>query len=979
MPALKFHSANSSTPYHRIVLAADETLVFDAQNTEYQALKVALAHCDPRYPIQIQVPNTSTIDFTQFSVFIDFLCTQNTAYPITITPLSTAQNTLLHEVYLYLSRKQEKSPILAHIKASNTPPTSKKIRRAKQLLNKGVQIQVQSQQQHHQHKEQSTQTVKEQQQQVQQQMAQTRENQIQQQQQRMQQLNQANTPVDISGLGPLIHEGNLDQLVTPTFSLEEAKSLWFDLVGQYATKVDDPKNRISHVPETTMRLIAQHREQFRDGIHFDDLPNGFGFTVREKEVDGKISHESILYYDKKLVESSDDKRQDSFLAARLSPTKPEQVFGTVGQFYPFLTETPFSEEKYQAFVKTNQAAFDALVTPQKKTSVDTRIKALLQLMQIDGSMPSTGQSAIQKQIQALITSAKTGEQQNLIHGLRSIFFDKGADGVTLFLNKLDALKKSGQYELFKRLFMVTQLDPADKPRDVENCDWRELVSTYSSRKDELSALEAMDYLSSMPPEQCNWWKSMSEQHAKTNTAPFNLVDLVNAHRHFFAQVKAIDPALKLPLGCPIENVRNMKTAYARILYVLQKALDPQEQARYLNKLDFGMQGVICGAARLGSYYFVSKEMDLTPESGILNWDKCKKYAPKLPKHNRKYMVLDTEYSISNPYFWDPKYSAQAHFHTPPFRTYPRSLLTHQKKSDYWYHRKFLSQDHLGYLIVVEIEAPGNPPPSLWGSHAPVRSSSQHITGGIGLIKFAGIMSAGFDYFNITLDGIKTPLGTIKQIDQEVGYTYEYVLESPVYEDTVYISHVAHSDPIPEKNICARIFHKRINDSILQDEAVMTKNNTLSYDIPLRHFIELTGKISNFSNLQKYFYRFVGTQAHTYPFTTYITLAEQLSSTQFDSNPKKNEIFQKKLLPLLALCCTGPRVLKQERDILADLNQLTLYLTSKPSDNQNIPIIDACAKKLAHYQTKPTLHEISALLLLSNLHLAGVVLEGLSEK
>jgi hypothetical protein len=189
MKSLQLHVANASTPYHKITFVEGTHLSFDEQNSAFKELKAALAGCDPRYPIQIQVPDAPWVDFTHFSHYISFLAKQSTAFHITLEPLSP-QNTLLHDLYAHLTRKQAQSPLLAHIQSAPIQTASKKIRRAKQLLNKGQQIQIQTQQQHHQHKEQASQVVQEQQQQVQQQMAQTRENQIQQQQQRLQQLDQ---------------------------------------------------------------------------------------------------------------------------------------------------------------------------------------------------------------------------------------------------------------------------------------------------------------------------------------------------------------------------------------------------------------------------------------------------------------------------------------------------------------------------------------------------------------------------------------------------------------------------------------------------------------------------------------------------------------------------------------------------------------------------------------------------------------------
>ena len=165
------------------------------------------------------------------------------------------------------------------------------------------------------------------------------------------------------------------------------------------------------------------------------------------------------------------------------------------------------------------------------------------------------------------------------------------------------------------------------------------------------------------------------------------MDLVNAHKTFFDEIEKIDPTLTLPTPCPLENISNMKTAYARLLYVLNKAIDPHEQATHLQQLDFGMQGVICEASRGGPYLFLGKEMDITPVSGVTNWANFAKYAPIQKEHHGTIFFTTTERQVTD--FTDQGYRA-CYVMRPEFiNPYP------------WEREILLTRDEHGYLVTKE--------------------------------------------------------------------------------------------------------------------------------------------------------------------------------------------------------------------------------------------------------------------------------------
>jgi len=162
----------------------------------------------------------------------------------------------------------------------------------------------------------------------------------------------------------------------------------------------------------------------------------------------------------------------------------------------------------------------------------------------------------------------------------------GANTVVQLLSHLNKIFASGHYELFKNAFL-------DKSNDwnslVNQMPRNSLVNQMPKRNGDLGAFAAMDYLITMPAEQKTWWQTLIEQHAQHNEV-CDLMDLVNAHRYFFAELKKIDGDLILPIPCPIEGSNNIKLTYRRLLTLLQNAQNPHEQIKHLEGLDFSMQG-----------------------------------------------------------------------------------------------------------------------------------------------------------------------------------------------------------------------------------------------------------------------------------------------------------------------------------------------------------------------------------------------------
>ncbi|MCS5712649.1 preprotein translocase subunit SecA [Candidatus Berkiella aquae] len=188
-----------------------------------------------------------------------------------------------------------------------------------------------------------------------------------------------------------------------------------------------------------------------------------------------------------------------------------------------------------------------------------------------------------------------------IVGLTLIVHQEGAQGVKIFLDKLDAIRKNQGNEAlqgFLKLFVNNDINSAVNLMKTE-----ELV--------------ALDYIAGLSKGQYAWWESLLSQQAKYDEN-INLVDVAKGFKKFLDKLAEIDPALPLKLTepCPIQNAKNMKAACDRIWFILNNAVDPKEQFDHLEGLPLGPLDAYA-AMRDQEYFFVSQEMNLQAQSEFL--------------------------------------------------------------------------------------------------------------------------------------------------------------------------------------------------------------------------------------------------------------------------------------------------------------------------------------------------------------------------
>lgn len=513
-------------------------------------------------------------------------------FRLTITQpvMGDKYNLLLHAYYAYSCRQQRcllVEPLdIGHLLSKK--PGQGKLRLAKRQLLEGASIKPKV---HHQvHHQKHAQETRAEEQQVAQDKAQfqVREQQIAEQKARAVDVQQhAHQTVDLASFGKLIHRGNLQELLCDDWTLKDLEEVWDRLVGEHAAFVEDPGYRISHVPAATFLQILAHKEQFSGGVCLHNLPNGFGFVVTQAPV------HAILYH-RKESEKESDVREDTFLAPQcLVQAHGPWEMGNVGQFYPFSSFD--SLLSFETFCHTHQANFAAVFNDSIDIAI--RLDALVALMILD-------KPTLEGECTALQSLFATCSPQTL-RVLRMILLQQGTDTVLQLYVKLQVL---AQDETFQKAF----LSHPD--------DWQNFLPRAITRPDELSLLSALEYLANMPPIERLWWHALLAQHSAHN-AKCDIVDLVNAHAYFFKRLKALNPALELPMVCPVKGIKNLKTTYDRLLFILEHAINPAEQMLYLEELDWGPQGAILAAQQ--GFYLLTSAMQLTPSHTLLDLQKYK--------------------------------------------------------------------------------------------------------------------------------------------------------------------------------------------------------------------------------------------------------------------------------------------------------------------------------------------------------------------
>ncbi|RUQ97460.1 hypothetical protein [Legionella septentrionalis] len=505
-----------------------------------------------------------------------------TAYLISFDGQYAEYNELLFDAYLAAKRRQFATNHPMIILAEGNTIPEEKIRKTKMDLSRqahGIALQIQQQQQQHlkneQHKKAAKRQVK-------------RNEEIQ---------SSPQISIHSSELGECIDLNNiaekLAEYANNLYPNIDLKKIWKDLVGEGADKIGDFSQKITSVQRGAMEKIILHHSEFVDGIVLQKPPLGF---YMQKTSDG----EHVLCYKNSELENTDP------LSLSLS-NKPTYANGTAKQFIlTLLSRSTFEEKAQGTFVK---AALNGEGEAFKKEFPHSEeyqkyFEQLTNGNEIDGIknaflffLKELATPAGFKDIsQKLDAFNFTAEQY---HGLAKMLLHNGENGVFCFLGKLTLLNKKGLYKHFHEIFLDN------------GANFEAFLSEES--------LSNLDKLINFDPAAQSWWETLTTQHAKSG-ARLDFNELITAFDYFRAQLKLM--GLSLPIVCPLQKVKHLKTTLIRVLDIIHNAgdgiEDKREQLRLLNNLDFSVNGAHL-ASCFAHYKCVSEEMQFLSSEENLNY------------------------------------------------------------------------------------------------------------------------------------------------------------------------------------------------------------------------------------------------------------------------------------------------------------------------------------------------------------------------
>ncbi len=372
---------------------------------------------------------------------------------------------------------------------------------------------------------------------------------------------------DLVDRASLAHEEWLDfakkQFTTET---PELCLIWDRLVGKDVNQVRELDRKITHVQAAAMEQIIRDYPEFSYGLLFENLPAGF---YLQQTHDGK----NVLCFSEEPQYQHPEQITPLTLAPKFSQTKARNIDGSYHQF-SFLNEDPENMRRYKR-------AFHYLLG--SKSLPEQRQKAFVFFLSQLTENEAPKLELIQKLLQTLPLTDLNYQ------GLAHVLIHTGADGVLLLLQHLKTLHDKELFNDFNEMFL-------DKPEN-----YLALMSPQGFAN--------LKQLSELNSEQNAWWISLVSQH-KAAGAHTEFNDLFGAYSYFLEQLAK--KKLRLPLSCALENIRHMKPALSRLLFIINNSSDPEEQLTCCAGLDLDVHGAYY-ASRYNNYKLVSRQMNLKPK------------------------------------------------------------------------------------------------------------------------------------------------------------------------------------------------------------------------------------------------------------------------------------------------------------------------------------------------------------------------------
>lgn len=351
-----------------------------------------------------------------------------------------------------------------------------------------------------------------------------------------------------------------------TTKTPELHLIWDRLVGKYVNQVRELDRKITHVQAAAMEQIIRDYPEFSYGLLFENLPAGF---YLQQTHDGK----NVLCFSEEPQYQHPEQITPLTLTPQFSQTKARNIDGSYHQF-SFLNEDPENMRRYKR-------AFHYLLG--SKSLPEQRQKAFVFFL----SQLTENEAPKLELIQKLLQTVPLTDLN--YQGLAHVLIHTGADGVLLLLQHLKTLHDKELFNDFNEMFL-------DKPEN-----YLALISPQGFAN--------LKKLSELNSEQNAWWISLVSQH-KAAGAHTEFNDLFGAYSYFLEQLAK--KKLRLPLSCALENIRHMKPALSRLLFIINNSSDPEEQLTCCAGLDLDIHGAYY-ASRYNHYKLVSWQMKLKPK------------------------------------------------------------------------------------------------------------------------------------------------------------------------------------------------------------------------------------------------------------------------------------------------------------------------------------------------------------------------------
>lgn len=382
-------------------------------------------------------------------------------------------------------------------------------------------------------------------------------------------------------------------------------------------------NSIGYVSFTAAKFIDRHAKHFVSGLILDDLPDGFKLfnTKGNRTHENPLLREAtrlVLHYDEKY----ENKNKTPFTINFYKPPLPCAIKGTAAQFdittkedlfalykhsdcqeigadeiivmlymqYPHCPPTLISRPELDYACRMGSTD-DILRDPEDKEGGNFTV--------LNIKNAETIRSVITKKYQEYLTL----QQKNFIRFMEAEDYALAkkitATYSVLFLSWQQCGDYAGLWDIFyhtgctgiKVFFELLQ-----KIYDKDTATFLNLKKNFFERSNnwleffKQAARDQLTIILNFTPHQLRWWNELSTLHVK-NCDRSDLTDLLNAFDVFRTEYIRLgssntEKPVDLPTEIPQFNACNMKIVMKRLLNIMTKTRNFQDQVNNLHGLDF---------------------------------------------------------------------------------------------------------------------------------------------------------------------------------------------------------------------------------------------------------------------------------------------------------------------------------------------------------------------------------------------------------